>query len=126
MDQQCCVDTLTRSKEMRAGKINQRLAESNNKNFLKILKKTVEQSQRDWHIKLDHALWADRIAPKSSIGCFPYELVYGKEAVLPINLQIPALKLSSCTWPEDEKENLQKRLNDLIALEELREDRASA
>ena len=35
------------------------LAESTNKNLIRILKKTVIENQRSWHIALPNALWAD-------------------------------------------------------------------
>ena len=54
------------------------LAESSNKNLIRILKKTVIENQRSWHSSLPNALWADRVTPKSAIGVSPYTLVYGK------------------------------------------------
>ena len=68
------------------------LAESSNKNLIRIIKRTIEDNQRCWHQKLRTALWADRITPKSSIGNSPFILVYGREARLPISLEFPALK----------------------------------
>ena len=35
------------------------LAESTNKNLIRILKKIVIENQRSWHISLPNALWAD-------------------------------------------------------------------
>ena len=53
------------------------LAESTNKNLLKILKRTISMYHRDWNTTLFNALWADRVTPKSSIGNSPFFLVYG-------------------------------------------------
>ena len=39
------------------------LAESSNKNLIRILKKTVIENQRSWHSALPNALWADRVTP---------------------------------------------------------------
>ncbi|KAH9317416.1 hypothetical protein KI387_019185, partial [Taxus chinensis] len=55
--------------------------------------RNLDENQRTWHTRLKSALWADRITPKRSIGNSPYKLVYGKEAVLPISLELPALEL---------------------------------
>ena len=70
------------------------LAESTNKNLIRILKKTVIQNQRSWHLALPNALWADRVTPKNSLGVSPYTLVYGKEAILPLNILLPSSKLA--------------------------------
>eukprot|EP00253_Pinus_taeda_P010376 PITA_10376 len=70
-----------------------RLAESTNKNLIRIIKRTFDQSQKNWHKTLVNALWADRITKKASIGTSPFNLVYGKEVVLPTHLMIPSLSL---------------------------------
>ena len=66
------------------------LAESTNKNPIKIIKRTIEQNHKKWHKSLIFALWADRIMQKASIGSSPFNLVYGKEAVLPPSFSIPS------------------------------------
>ena len=66
------------------------LAESTNKNLIRILKKTVIENQRSWHLALPNALWADKVTPKYSLGVSPYTLVYGKEAILPPNIILPS------------------------------------
>ena len=65
------------------------LAESKNKNLIRIIKRTIEQNHKNWHKALLFALWADRITQKASIGTSPFVLVYVKEAVLPKNITIP-------------------------------------
>ena len=59
------------------------LAESTNKNLIRILKKTVIENQRNWHSTFPNALWEDRVTPKNSLGVSPYTLVYGKNPYLP-------------------------------------------
>nr|GEU58909.1 DNA-directed DNA polymerase [Tanacetum cinerariifolium] len=49
--------------------------------------KTVGENRASWLDKLDDALWAFRTAFKTSIGCTPYKLVYGKSCHLPIELE---------------------------------------
>ena len=44
------------------------LAESTNKNLIRILKKMVIENQRSWHLALPNALWDDRVTPKNSLG----------------------------------------------------------
>ena len=54
------------------------LAESTNKNLIRILKKTIIENQRSWNVALPNALWANRVIPKNSLGVSPYTLLYGK------------------------------------------------
>ena len=54
------------------------LAESTNKNLMRILKNTVIENQRSWHLALPNALWADRVTPNNYLGVLPYTLVYEK------------------------------------------------
>ena len=54
------------------------LEESINKNLIRILKKTMIENQRSWHLALPNALWADRVTPKNSLGVSLYTLDYGK------------------------------------------------
>jgi hypothetical protein len=70
------------------------LAESTNKNLIKILKKIVNDHQRNWHLTLQNALWDDRVTPKSSIGNSPFFLVYGQEATVPTHTFLPTLQLA--------------------------------
>jgi hypothetical protein len=57
----------------------------------KILKKTVTNNQRDWHDSLFKALWAYRVTVRTLTQATPYSLVYGSEAILPLEMQLPSL-----------------------------------
>jgi hypothetical protein len=70
------------------------LAESTNKNLIKIMKRIVSENHKNWHNTLFNALWADRVRPKTSIGNSPFFLVYGREAILPPHVLLPSLQLS--------------------------------
>lgn len=48
------------------------------------MKKKVQMNMKDWSEKLRDALWAYRITWKNTTRFSPYKLVYGKEALLPI------------------------------------------
>nr|GFA26903.1 reverse transcriptase domain-containing protein [Tanacetum cinerariifolium] len=52
-----------------------------------ILKRTVGENRASWSDKLEDALWAFRTAFKTSVGCTPYHLVYGKACHLPLELE---------------------------------------
>jgi transposase InsO family protein len=62
-------------------------AETSNRQLKSILNKTIEKRGKDWSKKLDRALWAYRIAFKTSIGMTPYQFVYGKSCHLPVELE---------------------------------------
>ena len=66
--------------------------ESANKNLVKILKKMAE-THKDWHDKLPYVLWAYRTSVQTSTGATPYSLTYGMEPVLPIEVEIPSLRI---------------------------------
>nr|GEX54628.1 reverse transcriptase domain-containing protein [Tanacetum cinerariifolium] len=61
--------------------------EVSNHGLKRILKRMVGENRASWLDKLDDALWAFRTAFKTSIGCTPYKLVYGKSCHLPIELE---------------------------------------
>ena len=66
--------------------------EAANKNIKKILRKMV-QSSRQWHEKLPFALLGYRTTVRTSVGATPYSLVYGTEAVIPSEIEIPSLRI---------------------------------
>jgi len=96
------------------------LAESTNKNLIKIIKRTIEQNHKNWHKFLIFALWADRITQKASIGSSPFNLVYGKEAVLPTNVILPSLSLVQFI-EKIPSSSIQLRHDKILKLEEERE-----
>nr|GEU72117.1 hypothetical protein [Tanacetum cinerariifolium] len=55
--------------------------------MIKYGERMVGENHASWFDKLDDALWAFRTAYKTSIGCTPYKLVYGKSCHLPIELE---------------------------------------
>ena len=65
------------------------LAESSNKSLSRIIKKLLEENKKSWDSKLKFALWTARVTRKKSIGTSPFKLVYGIEAIFPIQLVLP-------------------------------------
>jgi transposase InsO family protein len=70
------------------------LTEAFNKTLGKILKKTVTKNRRDWHDRIFEALWVYRVTMRTPTQATPYSLVYGSEAVLPLEVQIPSLRVA--------------------------------
>ncbi|KAK8704917.1 hypothetical protein V6N13_048529 [Hibiscus sabdariffa] len=92
--------------------------ESTNKNIKRIISKTTDIF-KDWHEKLPFALFAYRTSIRTSTGATPYSLVYGMEAVLPIEVEIPSLRILN-EIKLDEAEWIQARINQLNLIEEKR------
>jgi hypothetical protein len=62
--------------------------ESTNKVLETILTKTVQLHHIDWVDRLPEELWVYRTTWRNTIGHTPYELVYGKELLLPIEFHV--------------------------------------
>ncbi|PKI64959.1 hypothetical protein CRG98_014653 [Punica granatum] len=96
--------------------------EAANKNIKKIIEKMME-NYKDWHEMLPYALLAYRTSIQTSTGATPYSLVYGMEAVLPIEVEIPSMRilaeaeLAEAEWAKQRYEQLnvidEKRLKAL-------------
>jgi hypothetical protein len=53
----------------------------------------VGENKTYWHLQLFSALWAYHTSMKIATGFTPFQLVYGIKVVLPIECEIPSLKL---------------------------------
>ena len=82
------------------------MVEAINKFLVTMIKRIIGIHKLNWHSMLFLALWAYRTLVKTSTGFTPFQLVYGLEVVLPIECEIPSLKLSIellPATPEEEK-----------------------
>ena len=77
---------------------------------------------KNWDLELPGALWAYRIAVKTGTQFSPYHLVYGKEAIMPIELEILSLRMLSKLMDEPPNYYNQR----LLQLQELQLDRVKA
>ena len=62
--------------------------------MIKLIKKKIEENPRRWHEVLSEALWAHRISRHSATKVTPFELVYGQEAVLSVEVNLDAYRLA--------------------------------
>jgi hypothetical protein len=69
-------------------------AESSNQTLIKLIKKKIKENPKRWYEVLSEALWAHRIFKHSATKVIPFELVYGQEAVLLIEVNIDALRIA--------------------------------
>ena len=68
------------------------VVEAANKNIKKIIQK-MKVTYKYWHKMLPFALHGYRTSIRMSTGETPFSLVYGMEAVLPIEVQISSLRI---------------------------------
>ncbi len=66
--------------------------EAANKNIKKIIQK-MTVSYKDWHEMLPFALHGYRTSVRTSTWATPFSLVYGMEAVLPFEVEVPSLRI---------------------------------
>ena len=71
----------------------------------------LEDNKNNWDSKLKYAMWADRVTTKKSTGSSPFKLVYGTEAIFPIQLTLPVAKFLK--EEQNEEEDMEKRITDL-------------
>ncbi|KAA3482966.1 RNA-directed DNA polymerase [Gossypium australe] len=79
--------------------------EAVNKNIKKIMGKITE-TYKYWHEKLPFTLYVYRTSVKTTIEATPFSLIFGMEAILPIEVEIPSfqvlseLKLDEAEWTQ--------------------------
>jgi transposase InsO family protein len=91
-----------------------------NKSLKTILQKNVSQSKSDWDIMLYPALWAYQTSVKTATGFSPFQLVHGVDSILPIECEIPSLKLVVALLPDTS--DLERCLVHLESLDEQHRD----
>ncbi|MCO5580349.1 hypothetical protein L7F22_034215 [Adiantum nelumboides] len=92
------------------------LVEKTNGVLCKIITKHVRDKPQDWDKHLTTALWAYRTSFKVSTHFTPYHLVYGQEALLPIEVELGSLRVLARETTSS-KEKLEQRILDLQRLE---------
>ncbi|KAI3746658.1 hypothetical protein L6452_09097 [Arctium lappa] len=91
------------------------LVDSSNKKIINSIKKRLKAGKGRWVEELPSVLWPNCTTPSTSTGQTPFSLVYGCEAVLSIEVQLPVSRHTSVDH------NIVDMSYDLDALEELRE-----
>ena len=54
----------------------------------------LKENPRDWHRILSKTLWSYKTSKRSSIGVSPFSLTYEQDAVLPMEVVVPSLRVS--------------------------------
>src|SRR3984885_10275600 len=100
------------------------LVEVVNKVLVTMIGRIIGIHRSNWHNMLFSVLWAYQTSVKTSTGFTPFQLVYGLEVVLPIECEIPSLKMAIELLPATSEE--ETRLLYLAKLDETRRDAALA
>eukprot|EP00253_Pinus_taeda_P011758 PITA_11758 len=79
----------------------------------------MEAFQNDWDLCIPAVLWAYRTMCKKLMGQEPFPLVYGTEALMPMEYIVPSLQIAALIGMSDH-EALEERF---VQLEELEEER---
>ena len=74
---------------------------------------------KDWVEKLPFALWGYRTSIRALTGATPYSLVYGSEAMLPIEVEIQSLRVLAETKVLEE-DWVKQRYEQLALIDEKR------
>jgi transposase InsO family protein len=94
--------------------------EAINKILITMLRRMIGIHKTSCHGMLFSALWAYRTSVKSATGFTPFQLLYGLEAILSIECEIPSLKLVVKLLPNTSVE--EERLSYLMQLDQTRRD----
>ena len=82
------------------------------------LKKRLDEKKKNWVEELNNVVWAYRTTLRTSIGETPFRLIYGMDAVIPVEIGSSSYQVSGDIDPDIN--NLNSRIY-LDLLEERRE-----
>jgi len=85
----------------------------------RILTKVVRNNRKDWSKRLVEATWAYNTTWKKTTSFTPYDLVYGKKAMLSIEFEYNTLRMEA-QLDLDVTRTQQERLLNLNGLDEFR------
>jgi hypothetical protein len=98
--------------------------------LIKLIKKKIEDNWRRWHKVLSEALWTHHISRHGATRVTPFELVYGQETILPVEVNLDAYRLakqnelSTVDYHDLMMDNIDEVTNKrLQALKEIEEDK---
>ena len=81
------------------------------------IKKNLQDSRNQWPEELHRVLWSYRTTPSSATGHTPFSLVYGTEAIIPVEVGLPSMRMRGF----DEELNNSRMREHLDLADELRD-----
>ena len=81
-----------------------------------MLQRMIGVHKQNWNLIMYSTLWAYQTSVRNITGFTPFQLVYGLEAILPIQCDISSLKLTIDLLPDTSDE--EARFLELIHLDE--------
>ncbi|XP_050207633.1 uncharacterized protein LOC126657052 [Mercurialis annua] len=88
------------------------LTEVTNRTILTGIKKRLDDLKGRWIDELYKVIWAYRTTPRKATGETPFSLVYGTEAVLPVEIGMPSLRVQ--VFDEEKNEESMRLCLDLL------------
>ncbi|XP_072071683.1 uncharacterized protein [Arachis hypogaea] len=100
-----------------AEKLHTLEVEATNRVILQSLKKKLDNAKGEWADLIPEVLWGYNTTVQSSTGETPFKLVYGAEALIPVEIGVPTLRAELY----DPNRNKEERAADLDLMDEERE-----
>lgn len=63
--------------------------------LLNVLRKVINEQQNDWDIQLPTTMWTFHTAYKVTMGHTPFQLMFGVEARMPTDYELPSLQIAT-------------------------------
>ncbi|XP_021773982.1 uncharacterized protein LOC110737941 [Chenopodium quinoa] len=83
-------------------------AEAMNKLILTALERKLEEHKGLWADLVPEVLWANRTTEKEATGKSPFALAYGADVIVPVEVQIPSLRIQHYEQQGNEKRLLEE------------------
>jgi hypothetical protein len=107
-------------------------SKASNKILIQLIKKKIEESPRRWHEVLSEVLWAHMTSRHGATKVTPFELVFGQEAVLLVEINLQTCRVIKQGTPPaiEYTESMMDRIDEvpkrwLRALREIEKEKLS-